>query len=147
MNSGDPTLRIESSSVEACIHCLDQLGRFPVDEGSIEVAFVDLRDCSQLHADFFNDPDPTDVMTFPGDPDDGHAGDIAICPQVAAEACREEDTTFPEELTLYLVHAYLHLSGLRDDSDPARAEMRLAEEVAMTHLREAKALLKCDWIV
>ena len=145
--NGEPSLRIDSSSVEACIHCLDDLDKFPVREGSIEVAFVNLPDCCQLHGDFFNDPDPTDVMTFPGDPEDDHAGDIAICPHVAVDACREEGTTFQEELTLYLVHAYLHLSGLRDDTDPARAQMRLAEEVAMAHLGKANSLLECNWSV
>jgi len=145
--NGEPSLRIVSSSVEACIHCLDELDKFPVEDGSIEVAFVNVSDCCQLHADFFNDPDPTDVMTFPGYPEDNHAGDIAICPHVAAEACREEGTTFREELTLYLVHAYLHLSGLRDDTDPERAQMRLAEEVAMARLSETNSLLECDWAI
>jgi probable rRNA maturation factor len=111
----------------------------------LEVAFVEAGECRRLHAEFFGDPGLTDVMTFPGDPADGHAGDIAICPAAAFAACRDSGLAFAAELTLYLVHAWLHLAGL-DDQDPAgREEMRAAERRLMDHLDATAAILQADW--
>jgi len=141
----DERLRIDPGKVEDCLHALDRCSRFQVPDGSLEVAFVDLPTCCQLHGDFFGDPDPTDVMTFPGDPEDEHAGDIAICPAVAAEACTETGLPFAEELTLYLVHAWLHLAGLEDHDPEAIARMREGESALMAHLRQEAALLHASW--
>lgn len=141
----DDRLRLDPSSFERCVAGLDRSESFPVPIGTLEVAFVDEARCSQLHEDFFDDPEVTDVMTFPGDPGDDHLGDIAICPSVAAEAAAREGLPFAEELTLYLVHAWLHLAGLRDDDADARSEMRRGESTLMDELRKAGALLDCAW--
>jgi probable rRNA maturation factor len=142
----DDRLRLDPHSLEACIGVLDRSPEYPVPLGTLEVAFVDEDRCSQLHKDFFDDPDITDVMTFPGDPGDDHLGDIAICPAVAAGASGAAGLPFHEELTLYLVHAWLHLSGLRDDEPDARKQMRRAESILMDQLREAGALLDGEWL-
>ena len=141
----EPRLELDPDSVQACIGVLDSLSEFPVPGGSLEIAFVDVEGCCRLHDAFFADPDPTDVMTFPGDPEDGHAGDVAICPAVAAEASGENATTFREELTLYLVHGWLHLAGLDDQDEDGRAEMRRAEAILMDRLVSRNALLACRW--
>ncbi len=141
----EPRLELEPDSVRACIAVLDRGPEFAVPPGSLEIAFVDLEACCRLHGAFFGDPDPTDVMTFPGDPEDGHAGDVAVCPAVAAKACRENGTTFPEELTLYLVHGWLHLAGLDDRDEDGRAGMRRAEALLMERLAAGGALLACRW--
>ncbi|MGA1204491.1 MAG: rRNA maturation RNase YbeY [Opitutales bacterium] len=142
---GETSLKLSVESVAACIRCLDEDGTYNVPFGTIEVAFVDVPSCCRLHEDFFGDPDPTDVMTFPAEPGDGHAGDIAICPQVATEACTEHGLPFEEELTLYLVHAWLHLAGLRDDSPQACQQMRQGEALMMERLRDQQRLLECLW--
>ena len=141
----DQRLRIDEKSVGTCLMALAQLTQFTVPQGDLEVAFVDPSTCSRLHGDFFDDPDLTDVMTFPGDPEDGLAGNIAICPQIAAEACVESGLEFAAELTLYLVHSWLHLAGLEDHDDAARNEMRQAEEVCMDHLHSRRSHLDCHW--
>jgi probable rRNA maturation factor len=141
----DPRLRLAPGSAEACLRALDACAGLAVPPGSLAVAFVDPANCCRLHGEFFGDPEVTDVMTFPGDPEDGHAGDIAICPAVAAEACAGHGLSFAHELTLYLVHAWLHLAGL-DDRDPAAAaRMRAAEAGLMAHLRDAGSLLDAGW--
>ena len=143
---GDPALWIETGSVERCLAVLDNIEAYAVPHGSLGIAFVSSDACCRLHGEFFGDPDPTDVMTFPGDAADEHAGDVAICPEVAARQCIEEETAFNEELTLYLVHAWLHLAGL-DDRDPASvAEMRAAESLLMQRLRDESSLLAAEWI-
>ena len=83
-------------------------------------------------------------LTFPGDPDDNHAGDIAICPFIAAKAAGRENTPFAVELTLYLVHAWLHLAGLDDREEDQQAEMRRAERQLMEHLQNAAPALPPD---
>ena len=142
----EPALTISLESVEKCLAVLDHFEKYPVPDGCVSIAFVTRDNCSKLHADFFDDPSPTDVMTFPGEEEDSHAGDIAICPGVAAEQCIRENTTFEEELTLYLVHAWLHLAGLTDKDPDSIRSMRMAESTLMEHLRNQSALLSAQWL-
>ena len=142
---GDGRLKVSAESVERCLAELDRSQAFIVAPGSIDVACVNEADSGHLHRDFFDDPEPTDVMTFPGDPEDAHAGDIAICPSIAFHSAQREGLGFTEELTLYLVHAWLHLAGLDDQEADSRADMRRAEALLMEHLRSNGALLEADW--
>jgi probable rRNA maturation factor len=141
----DSRLTVADPSVLKCVAALDEFDNGSVPSGSLGIAFVGEAACSRLHADFFGDPDITDVMTFPGDPEDRHAGDIAICPAVAATATVESNLPFREELTLYLVHAWLHLSGMEDATPKGRSEMRDAENRLMQLLRSRDVLLEAAW--
>ena len=92
------------------------------------------------------DPTITDVITFEGDPASGAAGEICVSVDAAlrhigvdpasrrtVSAARLAD--FSAELTLYLVHGWLHLAGY-DDLQPAKKRiMRRAESRAMKLLR------------
>lgn len=142
---GDNRLQIREETVRRCIAELDRCGSYQVAPGSIDVALVTSEESGQLHRDFFDDPEPTDVMTFPGDPEDDHAGDIAICPAIAFSSAEREGLPFAEELTLYLVHAWLHLAGLRDHEEEERSRMRAAEAELMDRLRRSRAMLEADW--
>ena len=104
--------------------------------------FVGEKECRRLHETFFQDPEVTDVMTFPGEEEDQHAGDIAICPAVAA-AC--SGSLFARELTLYLVHACLHLAGFRDQDEGSRRAMRRAEGIILSHLHRTGGILVAEW--
>ncbi len=139
-------LQLEETSVQKLVDAFDSFHSYPVPEGSLEIAFVEVETCCRLHGDFFGDPDPTDVMTFPGDPEDKHAGDIAVCPQVAFEASRSSGLPFNKELSLYIVHACLHLAGLKDDSTDNIARMRKAESELMDFLTSRNTFLHCNWI-
>lgn len=141
----DERLSLEQASLARCVRVLEACPEINLADGSLEVAFIDEATCSQLHESFFGDPETTDVMTFPGSPEDAHAGDIAICPAVAQRASLDSGLPFVEELTLYLAHACLHLSGLDDREEEAIREMRLAEEAVMRQLRDAGALLDAAW--
>lgn len=141
----EPRLAICEKSVRKCVASMDEMDQETIPAGSLGIAFVTEAECSRLHSTFFEDPDVTDVMTFPGEPDDQHAGDIAICPAVAAAAATDSGLPFKEELTLYLVHAWLHLAGMEDQSDPGRADMRAAETRLMRLLRTRNCLLEATW--
>lgn len=104
------------------------------------MAFLDRADMCRLHADFLQDESLTDVITFEGDARAETAGEICVSPDQALEFKGARRLPFHEELTLYLVHGYLHLAGL-DDVDPDdRRRMRTAERSAMAHLREKNAI-------
>lgn len=142
----DPSLHLEGASVRACVDALDRSDAHPVPPGQLNLAFVDLATCQQLHASFFGDPEPTDVMTFPGDAEDGMAGEIAICPSVAFTEASQRSLSFQGELTLYLVHAWLHLAGMEDASSSGKWAMREAEADLMDRLRRDGCILRASWL-
>ena len=111
-----------------------------IPPGTLAIAFISPEESARLHGEFFNDPTPTDIMTFPGDEEEGHAGDLAICPAIAREAARENNQSFSEEIARYLIHGCLHLAG-RDDRTPAdTARMRADEATLLAAVRAARAL-------
>ena len=104
------------------------------------MAFLTREDMCRIHADFLQDNTLTDVITFEGAPEANHAGEICVAPVHAYEFQGARRLPFAEELTLYLVHGYLHLAGF-DDVDPTdRKKMRAAERRAMEHLRNLGAI-------
>ncbi len=131
-----PRLRLEHRAVSGVIHTLD--AGFPkskVPPGELSLVFLTDAALAQLHADFLDDPSTTDVITFEGDPALGAAGEICVSVDTAARYARAHQRDFSAELTLYLVHGWLHLSGY-DDLEPAKKRvMRRAEARAMELLR------------
>lgn len=67
-----------------------------------------------VHAEFFNDPTPTDVITF-------HHGEILLGAGIVTENARRYDRTPDEEAALCLIHGMLHLGGW-DDRTPVDAK-------------------------
>jgi probable rRNA maturation factor len=110
---------------------LDEFGKYAVGHGIISVAFLGEDAMRNIHKKFLNDSSLTDVITFRGDDEFGYAGEICVSPEYARQACKEFSTTFRRELTLYLVHGYLHLSGLDDTEERDRLKMREAEDACM----------------
>ena len=94
----------------------------------------------RVHADFLNDPAPTDVITFEGDAALGSAGEICVCADVARDYAALHGGRFSRELLLYLVHGYLHLAGYDDLQPAVKRRMRAAETRAMKLLHAAKAI-------
>ncbi|MDQ5979703.1 MAG: putative rRNA maturation factor [Verrucomicrobiota bacterium] len=121
--------------------------------GELSLVFLTDPALAKIHADFMDDPTATDVITFEGDPAAGLAGEICVSADTAWRYVegRSPDrprsargptlqTNFSAELTLYLVHGWLHLAGY-DDLQPARKRrMRAAEARAMKLLRKHNAL-------
>lgn len=101
----------------------------------ISIYFVTDEEISQLHAQFFNDPTPTDCITFPMDA--LYLGDIFISPAAAIRYAPEDPQ---EETVLYIVHGLLHLVGYDDLLPKKRRTMRKMEKRCMDHLKEVKIL-------
>ena len=106
-------------------------GTFPIIEGELSIVFVDDAAIAQVHADFMGDPTPTDVITFPADAQMESAGEIIVSVDHARSRATELEETFSRELSLYLVHGWLHLAGYDDRNEADRAKMREAEQVAL----------------
>jgi probable rRNA maturation factor len=119
---------------------LEAAGRFAVPEGELSVAFVDDDEIARVHQAFMGDPAPTDVITFPGDPDMDFAGEIVVSVDHARARAAELDEPFARELSLYLVHGWLHLAGFRDGTDEERTAMRTAEAEALALLETGGGL-------
>lgn len=110
--------------------------------GELSIAILTDAAIARLHADFLGDPKPTDVITFPGNPALGLAGEICVSADTAAAYARKHGKSLPHELALYIVHGWLHLCGYDDLEPRAKRLMRAAEKRAMRLIpAEAAALL------
>ncbi|MBI3900650.1 MAG: rRNA maturation RNase YbeY [Chlamydiia bacterium] len=136
-------LRISLPSVRQVI--TDVLENAGVTTNELSISFVSTRKSAEMHAKFFDDPTPTDCMTFPVDEiasseTDYHVlGEIVICPKTALNYAPQAPY---KELTLYLVHGLLHLLGYDDIETSNRKKMRAAESKHMKRLIAKKILLK-----
>lgn len=115
-------------------------GKFPIANGELSIAFVDDATIARVHADFMDDPSPTDVITFPADPSMDSAGEIIVSVDHAYRRSVELGEPFNRELSLYLIHGWLHLAGFDDRSEDDRLEMRAAEKEALDLLESGRKL-------
>ncbi len=146
-----PRLRLDRRQIADAIRTLDaHAGRFRggCPAGDLSLVFLTDAGLARLHADFLADPSTTDVITFEGNPTLGTAGEICVSVDTAAAYARKHrrnpvrrslgEGGFSAELTLYLVHGWLHLAGY-DDLQPARKRlMRRAEARALRLLDGAR---------
>jgi probable rRNA maturation factor len=143
IHNAHPRLRLDKKTVARVIAILDEnrakfLGGCP--DGELSLAFMTDAKLAKLHDDFLDDPTTTDVITFEGQPEFGVAGEICVSADTAATFAKTHGKNFSEELTLYVVHGWLHLAGY-DDLQPAKKrKMRAAEARAMKLLHAANAV-------
>ena len=100
-------------------------------KGVLSIAFLDKEAHSKLHGQFLNDFRPTDVITFPADPENDLVGEICISVDQAIEVSNVEQLTLDQELSLYLIHGWLHLVGFDDQNTNDRKIMKLEEANAL----------------
>jgi len=108
--------------------------------GELSLVFLTDPALAKIHADFMDDPTTTDVITFEGDELAGVAGEICVSADTARAYARAHGRDFATELTLYVVHGWLHLAGYDDLQPQKKRRMRAAEARAMALLRAAKAV-------
>jgi probable rRNA maturation factor len=125
---------------ESLIALVDHLHSSRPDHGlagELSLAFLGDAELASIHADFLADPSPTDVITFPGEASDGLAGEICVSVERAEMEAVAQSEPFARELTLYLVHGWLHLVGFGDMEDADRLLMREAERESMGAIEKA----------
>lgn len=130
-------LTIDTKSIPQIVQLV--LKEEGVTTKELSINFVTKEAITKLHADYFDDPTPTDCITFPIDQEE-LLGDIFVCPRTAIEYVEEEGGEVYEEVTLYIVHGLLHLIGYDDIEEADRVEMRSAEERHMKRLRSCGAI-------
>lgn len=120
--------------VEEVTNLLNELETFiPIHYDEISVAFVSEETICALHDQFLNNSDPTDVITFPADSNDKEkTGEICISVDEALKYTNVN--SLEDELTLYLVHGWLHLANYDDIEDKDRKTMRLMEQEVLNYL-------------
>ncbi len=102
----------------------------------LAVYFVSQKKITELHAEHFQDPTPTDCITFPLDQD--FLGEIFVCPQAALDYNPQHPF---EETTLYIIHGLLHLLGYDDISSKERSRMRREEKKLMAFVKKSQCLI------
>jgi len=132
-------LRFSPAGLGRCLEVLENLPGPRPPAGEISLAFLTDAALAKIHGDFLDDPTPTDVITFPGDGTGEFAGEICVSVDRAAEEARKRGRKFAEELTLYLVHGWLHLAGLDDRTPRDRQAMRRGERRLLAALQRARA--------
>ena len=107
----------------------------------IGVTFLSDSTMRRYHKAYFNDPSSTDCMSFPIDgrdsldPENRCLGDIFLCPHVAKRMAKIEKTSQESELSLYAIHATLHLLGYDDIKEQDRKIMRQKEKEVLHFLK------------
>ena len=144
LNSSIKSISISLPSVGKTVHFLLEESQINCEE--MAVNFVGKQKIASLHATYFNDPSPTDCITFPCDEPNARPchllGELFICPQVAKEFVKKNGGDLMEEITLYLVHGFLHLLGYDDRTEKQQKEMRKQEKKWMRALTDNHLMIK-----
>ena len=104
--------------------------------GVLSVAFLGKDDLSKIHGEFLNDYRPTDVITFPPDEENEMVGEICVSVDRARDEAIQRNIPLSEELSLYLIHGWLHLLGFDDHEKNDSDIMRREEAKAMKAIGE-----------
>lgn len=120
------------------------LAGLPVDKDwEFRIWFLDDEAMAQAHMDIMDVEGTTDVITmayleepealFPGD----MGLELLVCvPFARREGDERADSSFADELMLYIVHGCLHAAGEDDLTDEARVSMRRREAEVMSQMRK-----------
>ena len=135
---------LSEDEISSCArYVLDTMRIHP--QAELSVLLVDPATIAALHAKWMNDPEPTDVMSFPMDElrpgtegrlsPPGLLGDVVVCPQVAQRQAAEAGHATAEEILLLTVHGILHLLGY-DHAEPEaeKAMFALQRQLLLTFL-------------
>ena len=114
--------------------------KFKLNSGTLSIAFVDDASIKDLHNSFLGDPSSTDVITFPGNPTFESVGEICISIDEAIKNSKTFGTSVSHEITLYLIHGWLHLYGLNDKNETEIKAMRQAEKEALELINKDESL-------
>jgi probable rRNA maturation factor len=138
----DMALRLEN--IEEIVNQIVQAEGQKAHEAT--VYFIDNDEMCRMHQEHFDDPSPTDCISFPmDDSSEEHyriLGEVFVCPKTAQRYALENQLDPYREATLYLVHGILHLLGYDDINEDDRLAMRAAEERHMQQIERKGLILR-----
>ena len=108
--------------------------------GVLSVVFMEQESHNQLHGQFLNDFRPTDVITFPADEEENQAGEICVSVDMAKEQSSLRKISLAEELSLYLIHGWLHLIGFNDIEKIDRVRMKQEEKNCLAIVKKSRLI-------
>ena len=97
----------------------------------IEFSIISDHEMTRVHAEFLNDPTPTDVITF-------HHGEILVSADTAHRQGSEHGQSLDHELALYLIHGLMHLGDWDDHDAVEAAEMAQQQEAVLQQVFAAQ---------
>ena len=109
----------------------------------ISLLFVSNQKIRAINRKYLNKDHSTDVISFgySGENDPSgvrgrFVGDIVISSDKAFQNSVKYDTTFFEEIILYVIHGILHLAGYDDGNKAEREKMRRKENAFLQKIRK-----------
>jgi len=104
------------------------------NRATLNILIVDNKAIHEINNQFLEHDFPTDVITFPMNDDSllseqqSLAGEIVISAEMAKETAETVGWSEVNELSLYLIHALLHLCGYDDLNEQDQILMRKKEK-------------------
>lgn len=138
IHNSQKDLKFDKGSARALVKSVLSFLKTPFNE--VTIYFVTKKQICKLHDQFFQDPLPTDCISFPIDAE--HLGEVFVCPAVAKEYAEAHGIDPLKETALYIIHGLLHLIGYDDMEKKAKQAMRKKEKSCMRHLERLKITLK-----
>ncbi len=105
-------------------------------KGTVNVLLTTSAEMKSLNRRFRGKDQPTDVLSFPAEPDAQKqpAGEIAISSEIAAENARARGHSPAEEVKILVLHGLLHLRGYDHECDNRQMARREKQLRAKFHL-------------
>jgi len=105
-------------------------------KGGVNVLVTSSAEMKSLNRRFRGEDKPTDVLSFPAEPDaqKQFAGEIAISAEIAAQNARALGHSPAEEVKILVLHGVLHLRGYDHECDNGRMARREKQLRAKLHL-------------
>jgi probable rRNA maturation factor len=99
-----------------------------IKRANISLAIVNDREIHDINRRYLEHDEPTDVISFVLEQDDGLVdGEIVASAETAAAAAKNFGWSAADELLLYVIHGTLHLAGYDDLKPTAQRAMRKRE--------------------
>jgi probable rRNA maturation factor len=105
------------------------------------ISFVSPQKIKKLKNELFNLNIITDVISVPIDTEDIDRnlptifGEIFICPEQANRQAKKYQNDFKSEISLLIIHGFLHLIGYDDQTEAERKIMRREEKKSLSIFR------------
>jgi rRNA maturation RNase YbeY len=146
LRNSQKSLSVDESSVcSLSCYVLEELNLPACD---VSVSLVGDQEMTELNSRYFGKSGTTDVISFPMEGgaesirDGILLGDVVLCVPQAVRAAGDMGVSPCEELSLYLIHGMLHLTGEKDGTAEERARMDVRQEGILAQAREAGSLIR-----
>ncbi len=100
--------------------------KLPIE--TLDIIFTDDEKLREMHENYLDDKDYTDVMTFNLGTEDVIEGEIFISSDRAQENALRYNVSLEVEICRLIIHACLHLAGYEDNNESNRQRMKKKEE-------------------